>query len=79
MPRKKVSVKQYAEYSTGVRLSQHEKLCAERMKTLIKAIEDLKEDVLQLKLNVAKGKGAVAVLVFLGTLVATVIGYFQYK
>jgi len=35
MPRKKVLIsKQFAEQATGVRLSSHEKLCAERMKQL---------------------------------------------
>lgn len=81
MPKKRkiTSVKQFAEMSTGVRLSQHEKLCAERMETLIESIKDLRKDVNELKINVAKGKGAVAVLVFLGTVIATVIGFFQYK
>ena len=36
MARKKVlSTKQFAEQATGVRLSSHEKLCAERMKLLL--------------------------------------------
>ena len=34
MPRKKITPSKYAELSAGVRLSSHEKLCAERMKTL---------------------------------------------
>jgi FtsZ-binding cell division protein ZapB len=33
----------------GIRLSSHEKLCAERMKTLIDAIKDLRKDVNDLK------------------------------
>jgi hypothetical protein len=49
------------------------------MKTLLEAIKELKKDVSDLKINVAKGKGAVAVLVFLGTVIATVIGYFNFK
>ena len=79
MAKKRKAISNYAEVSTGVRLSSHEKLCAERMKTLLEAIKELKKDVSELKINVAKGKGAVAVLVFLGTLIATVIGYFNFK
>lgn len=79
MAKKRKAVSNYAEVSTGVRLSSHEKVCAERMQTLLEAIKELKKDVAELKINVAKGKGAVAVLVFLGTLIATVIGYFNFK
>ena len=37
MPRKKITPKQYTELATGVRLSAHEKLCAERMKQIQEA------------------------------------------
>lgn len=77
--KKRITPKEYGEVSTGVRLSSHEKLCAERMKLLLEAIKELKKDVSELKINVAKGKGAVAVLVFLGTAIATVIGYFNFR
>ena len=40
MTRKKApSTKQFAEQATGVRLSSHEKLCAERMKQLLDNIK----------------------------------------
>lgn len=79
MAKNKMTPQEYAGVSTGVRLSSHEKICAERMKTLLEAIKELKKDVAELKINVAKGKGAVAVLVFLGTMIATFIGYFNFK
>ena len=79
MPRKKITPKVYAEVSTGVRLSSHEKLCAERMKTLNESINELKREVKSLRQDVSKGKGAISVLVFLGTLLAGVIGFFQFK
>ena len=80
MARKKViSAKQFANEMVGIRLSSHEKLCAERMKTLIEAIKDLRKDVNDLKNTVSKGKGMVAVLVFLGTLIAALTGWFTYK
>jgi len=40
---KKLTSKQYADVATGVRLSSHEKLCAERMKALQEAIKELPE------------------------------------
>ena len=78
MPRK-VSAKQFAEQATGVRLSAHEKLCAERMKTLNDSINELKKEVKSLRQDVSKGKGAISVLVFLGTVIAGVIGFFQFR
>ena len=71
--------KSYAELSAGVRLSAHEKLCAERMKNLITSIERLEKKVDTLSDSVSKGKGIVAVLVFLGTVAAGVLGYFNFK
>ena len=79
MPRKKLTPKEYADVATGVRLSSHEKLCAERMKAIQEAIVELKKEVKSLRSDVSKGKGMVQVLVFLGTIVATVIGVFQFK
>ena len=79
MPRKKIAPKDYAEVSAGVRLSSHEKLCAERMKTLNESINELKREVKSLRQDVSKGKGAISVLVFLGTLLVGVIGFFQFK
>ena len=65
--------------STEIRLSAHEKLCAERMKQLVKAIDVLNKKVSELKEDVSKGKGAVAVLMMLGALVIGVLGYFNIK
>ena len=77
MPRKKST--SYAELSAGVRLSTHEKICAERWKTIQEAIKDLNKEVKSLRQEVSKGKGAISVLVFLGTIVAGVIGFFNMK
>jgi len=80
MARKKaISAKKFANEMVGIRLSSHEKLCAERMKTLIDAIKDLRKDVNDLKNTVSKGKGMVAVLVFLGTLIAAIAGWINLK
>ena len=65
--------------SLGIRLSSHEKLCAERMKQLIKAIDDLNKKVSKLSDDVSRGKGAVAVLVGIGTIIAACIGFFNFS
>ena len=79
MPRKKLTPKEYSEISAGVRLSSHEKLCAERMKTIQDSINELKREVKSLRTDVSTGKGMVKVLVFLGTVVATIIGVLNIK
>ena len=79
MPRKKITPKEIAEASTGVRLSSHEKLCAERMKTLNESINELKREVKSLRQDVSKGKGAISVLVFFGTLMAGLVGFFKWN
>ena len=61
----------------GLRLSTHEKICAERMKTLCKSVEELKVEVRSLRNDVSKGKGMLHVLVFLGAVAASIIGYFN--
>jgi len=78
MPRKKLTPKEFSEVATGVRLSSHEKLCAERMKSLNESINELKKEVKLLRTDVSKGKGAISVLVFFGTLLAGVIGFFTW-
>tara|TARA_Y100000361_G_scaffold120084_1_gene111690 strand:- start:278 stop:517 length:240 start_codon:yes stop_codon:yes gene_type:complete len=79
MARKKLTPKEFSEISAGVRLSSHEKLCAERMKHIQESIKDLSKEVKSLRQDVSKGKGMVQVLVFLGTLVAGIIGFFQFR
>ena len=79
MARKKITPSKYAELSAGVRLSSHEKLCAERMKHIQESIKELSKEVKSLRNEVSKGKGAVAVLVFVGTLVASIIGFLNFK
>lgn len=65
--------------SLGTRLSTHEKLCAERMKHLIKSIDELNRKVSKLSDDVSRGKGAVAVLIGIGTIIAACIGYFSIR
>jgi|TARA_Y100000289_G_scaffold33132_1_gene32757 hypothetical protein len=79
MPRKKLTPREYAEVSAGVRLSSHEKLCAERMKHIQESIKELSKEVKSLRTEVSKGKGAISVLVFLGTLIVGLIGFFKWN
>ena len=79
MPRKKSTLKEYSEMATGVRLSSHEKLCAERMKHIQESIKELSKEVKNLRNDVSKGKGMVQVLIFLGTVIAGVMGYFKWN
>ena len=78
MPRKKITPKEFSEVATGVRLSSHEKLCAERMNNILKSIDEMKREIKSLRQDVSMGKGAIGVLVFLGTLLAGVIGFFTW-
>ena len=78
MPKKKSSLT-LVQQSVGIRLSSHEKICAERMNNLITSIQRLEKKVDTLSDSVSKGKGIVAVLVFLGSIVAATIGIFNYK
>ena len=79
MARKKITSKEFSEISAGVRLSSHEKLCAERMKHIQESIKELSKEVKNLRQDVSKGKGMVQVLVFLGTIVATIIGVIKWN
>ena len=77
--KKKITAKEYVEASTGVRLSSHEKLCAERMKTLNESINELKREVKSLRQDVSMGQGGLKVILAIGTLVVGIIGFFQFK
>ena len=80
MAKKKLNqVQMYAEQTTGVRLSSHEKLCAYRMKEIQDSIKELSVEVKSLRKDVLQGKVAISVLVFLGSLIAGVIGFFQFS
>ena len=78
MPRKK-NADELVQASLGHRISKHEAICAERMKTLFKAIDEMRTDIKDLRRDMNKGKGAVNVLIFLAGLVAAVIGFFKWN
>jgi hypothetical protein len=78
MARKKITPKEFSEIATGVRLSSHEKLCAYRMKEIQDSITELNKEVKALRTDVLKGKGAISVLILLGSGLAAIIGFFSF-
>ena len=63
---------------TSIRLSAHEKICAERMSTLIKTIDELRGDVKDLRSDMNKGKGVIAFLIIIGGLVGSVLAILKF-
>ena len=78
MPRKK-KAEEIVQASLGHRISKHEAICAERMKTLFKAIDEMRKDIKDLRADMNKGKGAVAFFIVVGGLVATVLSFFKWN
>jgi hypothetical protein len=79
MARKKVlTPKEFSEVATGVRLSSHEKLCAERMNNILKTLEEMKREVKSLRQDVSMGKGGLKVILAIGTILVAIIGYFTF-
>ena len=64
------------EDHNGIRISYHEKVCAERMKTLFKAIDEMKKDIKSLKTSMDRGKGAAAIIIFVGGLLGSIFYFF---
>ena len=66
-------------------LSVHEKICAERMKTLIRTIDEMKTqlkdmsvEIKDLRVDMSKGKGAIMLLIILGGVIGTLISIFKF-
>jgi Glu-tRNA(Gln) amidotransferase subunit E-like FAD-binding protein len=79
MPKKKITPKDFSEVATGVRLSSHEKLCAERMNNILKSIDEMKKEIKSLRQDVSMGKGGLKVILAIGTLLVGIIGFFQFR
>ena len=77
MPKKSVS--SIVNTSLGIRISSHEKLTAERHKQILKSVDELNKKVSKLSDEVSTGKGMVKVRVFLGTIAAACIGFFNLR
>ena len=77
MPKRKDPEK-IVQASLGYRISKHEAVCAERMKTLFKAIDEMRTEIKQLRTDVSKGKGAINLLIILGGLAGVLLGFFKW-
>ena len=75
MPRKK-KADDTVQASLGHRISKHEAICAERMKTLFKAIDEMRKDIRTLKDDMSRGKGAAAIIIFIGGLIGSALYFF---
>jgi len=67
------------EDHNGIRLTSHEKVCAERMKTLFKSMDEVKKEIKELRTDMNKGKGAVNLLLILGGFAGIVVGFFKWN
>ena len=76
MPKKRKTLKQAVEDNNAIRISYHEKVCAERMKTLFKAIDEMRGDIKSLKADMNRGKGAAAIIILIGGLLGSILYYF---
>ena len=72
-------IKDYAEKNNSIRISYHEKVCAERMKTLFKAIDEMRVDIKNLHSDMNKGKGVISFVIILGGLLGVIIGFFKWN
>ena len=76
---KKIPTSKYADVATGVRLSSHEKICAERMANILKSIDEMKKEIKSLRQDVSMGKGGLKVILTIGTIIVGILGYFNFK
>ena len=77
MKKRKITPIELTDAMTSIRLSSHEKLCAERMKQLIKSVDELKKDVKDMKADMNKWKGAGGIIILLGGLLGSVFYFFM--
>lgn len=72
-------IKEYAEKNNSIRISYHERVCAERMKTLFKAIDEMRLDIKNLHSDMNKGKGVISFVIILGGLLGVIISFFKWN
>jgi len=65
------------EDHNGIRLTSHEKICAERMGQLVKSIDEMKKEIKELRSDMSKGKGAINLLIIIGGVVGALVGFFN--
>tara|TARA_R100001082_G_scaffold92709_1_gene59382 strand:+ start:317 stop:547 length:231 start_codon:yes stop_codon:yes gene_type:complete len=65
-----------SENTNAIKISYHEKVCQERMKTIFKVLDEMRKDVKDLKADMNRGKGAAAIIILLGGLLGSVFYFF---
>ena len=60
----------------AIRISYHEKVCQERMKTIFKVLDEMRIDIRSLKDDMSRGKGAAAIIILLGGLLGSIFYFF---
>jgi len=60
-----------------LRISYHEKICAERMKTLFKRIDEMGKDLNELKTFMNRGKGAGAIIFIILSILGSLFYFFK--
>ena len=77
MPKKTRKTKAQVTADTNLRISYHEKICADRMKTLFKRIDEMGKDIKELKTFMNRGKGAGAIIFILLSIIGSLFYFFK--
>ena len=76
MPKRKKKKTSSTESSNAIKISYHEKVCQERMKTIFKVLDEMRIDIRSLKDDMSRGKGAAAIIMLIGGLLGSVFYFF---
>jgi len=77
MPKKTRKTQAQVTADTNLRISYHEKICADRMKTLFKRIDEMGKDIKELKTFMNRGKGAGAIIFILLSIIGSLFYFFK--
>ena len=61
----------------NLRISYHEQICAERMKTLFKRIDEMGRDLKEVKTFMNRGKGAGALIFIILSIIGSVFFFIK--
>ena len=76
MPKRKKNKTSSTESSNAIKISYHEKVCQERMKTIFKVLDEMRLDIRSLKDDMSRGKGAAAIIILIGGFLGSVFYFF---
>jgi len=75
MAKKRKSAATVIADRNGLRISYHEKVCQERMKTIFKLLDEMRKDIRSLKDDMSRGKGAATIIILLGGIIGSIFYY----